>query len=402
MQNLIHFGKFCQAAVFMPTTFRGCDNAPSAQSTFTGQNMKKFSTAALVLALASVFGSAGAAEWEVKNPSCVFLADAPDQHTVVRGDTLWDISGKFLQNPWCWPQVWGLNQDQIRDPHWIYPGQIIYFDRVAGRLSLVPPTGHTGLRTVHLSPRVRSEGVDRHAVPTIPANLIEPFLAHPLVLAENELQDAPRIMATREGRVLLGKNDKAYVRGELNQERGFQVFRPGTPLKDPVTQEVLGHEATYLGTVKLERAATATDEAHTFTVTSTKQEMRVGDRLLPIPPTPILNYAPHAPAQAVDARIMSVYGGVSQAGQNQIVTVNRGRKDGINPGTVLELYRFGNVVIDPTSQSTSSFGGKERVKLPDTKYGNLLVFHVFNNISYGLVMQVTDSVKIGDIAKSPD
>jgi hypothetical protein len=372
--------------------------------------MKKFSTAALLLAFASASGAHAAGETTMSS-RCAFLPNAPDQHTVVRGDTLWDISGKFLQHPWCWPQVWGMNRDEIRNPHWIYPGQTVYLDRASGKLRLGSPVGQGnqgnagGVPTVRLSPQLRTEGLGQDAVPAIPSSVIEPFLSQPLVVAEGELKDAPRIMATDESRVILGKNDKAFVRGDLKSGTSFQVFRPGTPLKDPVSREVIGYEAAYLGTVKLERAAQAANEAHVFRVVTVKEEMGVGDRLLPVPPAPILNYVPHPPEKQVDARIVSVYGGVSQAGQNQIVTVNRGSKDGIDLGTVLELYRYGQVVTDRTEKgSVFSVGswGKPKVKLPDNQYGSLFIFRIFDNISYGLVMQVTDTVQVGDVAKSPE
>lgn len=364
--------------------------------------MKKFSTAALLLVLAGAAGAQGASP-ETTSARCAFLPDAPDAHTVVRGDTLWDISGKFLQHPWCWPHVWGLNRDEIRNPHLIYPGQIVYFDRAAGRLRLgTPVAGSRGVeRVVKLSPQVRSEGLDQQAVPSIPSSAIEPFLSQPLVVTEDELQTAPRIMATAEGRVILGKNDRAFVRGDLQAGTSFQVFRPATPIRDPESREIIGHEAAYLGTVKLERAAASADEAHVFRIVTVKQEMGVGDRLLPMPPTPILNYVPHAPEHAVDARIASVYGGVSQAGQNQIVTVNRGTSQGIRVGTVLDLYRFGASVPDPT-EPNAYFSRKKLVKLPDLKYGSLFIFRTFDKLSYGLVMQVTDAVQIGDIAKAPE
>ncbi|HYC41525.1 MAG TPA: LysM peptidoglycan-binding domain-containing protein [Noviherbaspirillum sp.] len=374
--------------------------------------MKKFSTAALVLALASVNGSALAAgEEAMNNPRCAFLQNAPDQHTVVRGDTLWDISGRFLQNAWCWPQVWGMNKEEIRNPHLIYPGQIVYFDRAAGRLRLGKPVGGNGgqdgrgNQTVKLTPQLRTEGLGQEAVPAIPSNIIEPFLSQPLVVAEGELNDAPRIIATQESRVMLGKDDKAYVRGAINSGTSFQVFRPGTPLRDPDTNAVIAYEAAYLGTIKLERLARTPDEAHVFNVVSVKQEMAVGDRLLPVPPTPILNYVPHPPEKEVGGRIVSVYGGVSQAGQNQIVTINRGRKDGLDMGTVLELFRYGPIITDRTDKGSMwTFGpwGRTQVKLPDHRYGSLFVFRVFDSISYGLVMQVTDTVQVGDVAKSPE
>jgi hypothetical protein len=329
-----------------------------------------------------------------KTSRCAFLPNAPDQHRVVRGDTLWDISGKFLVHPWCWPEVWGMNREQIRNPHWIYPGQIVYFDRAAGRLRLGKPLAG-GVSTVRLSPQVRTEGIGQDAIPSIPATAIEPFLSQPLVVEEDELKDAPRIVAASEGRVILGKNDKAYVRGDLKGGTSFQVFRPGMPLKDPTTKAIIGYEAPYLGTVKLQRAAQAADEAHVFTVVNGKEEMGIGDRLLPMPPTPMVNYVPHPPEKQVDAQIVSIYGGVSQAGQNQIVSVNRGKADGIDPGTVLQLSRLGPIIADRTDNKTP-------VKLPDQQYGNLFIFRVFNNISYGLVMQVTDTVQIGDLAKSPE
>lgn len=367
--------------------------------------MKKFSTAGyiqlFVLSAAAVsFNVAAAAETttpsNIKATRCAFKANAPDKHKVVRGDTLWDISGKFLDHPWCWPQVWGLNRDQIRDPHWIYPGQIVYFDRVAGRLRLGSPTGaQDGIAEVKLSPQVRTEGMGRDAIPAIPSSAIEPFLSQPLIVSENDLQASPRIVAVQEGRVFLGKGDKAYVRGELNGNTSFQVFRPAQPLRDPQTKEILGYEAAYLGTITLDRAAKEENEAHRFIVASSKEEMGIGDRLIPVPPTPILSYVPHPPATPVDARVVSVYGGVTQAGQNNVITINRGKNDGIDMGTVLDLYRYGGIIADRTD-------GKKPVKLPDEQYGTLFVFRVFDKLSYALVMQVRDAVQVGDVAKSPE
>lgn len=357
--------------------------------------MTKFSTAALLIALAAASNSFAQTNGETtKSSRCAFLPNAPDQHTVVKGDTLWDISGKFLKHPWCWPEVWGMNREQIRDPHWIYPGQIVYLDRAAGRLRLGKAVGG-GIPTVRLSAKIRTEAMGAQAVPSIPTGAIEAFLSQPLVVGETELQGAPRIMATREGRVVMGKDDIAYVRGDLQGGTSFQAFRPGTPLKDPASKEIIGYEAAYLGTVKLERLAQADNEAHVFKVVSSKEEMSIGDRLLPVPPTPIINYVPHPPEKQVDARIVSVYGGVDHAGQNQIVTINRGKNHGIDVGTVLELSRFGQTVVDRTDD-------KKLVKIPDYQYGSLFVFRVFNNISYGLVMQVTDAVRVGDFAKSPE
>lgn len=365
--------------------------------------MKKFSTIALLLAIAFPVLQASPAfaqeqKASLRSNKCAFLPDAPDKHVVVKGDTLWGISGKFLQNPWCWPEVWGMNRDEIRNPHWIYPGQVVYFDRTTGRLRLGSAVGGTGSgqsSSNRLSPQIRAESLGVDAISAIPANLIEPFLSQPLIIEKDELASAPRIVAAQEGHVNLSKNDKAYVRGDLKGGTSFQVFRPGVPLKDPETKAVIGYEAVFLGTVKLERTAKTPDGVDTFIVVSSKEEMAVGDRLMPIPPTPILNYMPHVPEQLTKARVVSIYGGVNQGGQNQIISVNRGSDAGLNLGTVLELARYGAMVQDPTDN-------KKAIRLPDESYGSLFIFRVFKNISYGLVMQVTDTVVVGDVAQSPE
>jgi hypothetical protein len=357
--------------------------------------MKKFSTAVLLLALSAGFGTATMAHAQAGTSArCEFLTNAPDQHLVARGDTLWGISGKFLQYPWCWPQVWGLNKDQIRNPHWIYPGQIVYFDRASGRLRLGNTAGgEPGV--VKLSPQTRVQGVGRDAIAAISTEAIGPFLSQPLIIEDGELKNSPYIVAVQDGRLNLGKGDKAYVRGDLTDAAAFQVFRPGNQLKDPVTGKVIANEALYLGTLKLDRKGKTPDEAHTFTVVDTKEEMQVGDRIIPRPLEPILNYVPHAPVSDVNARIVSVYGGVSTAAQNQIVTINQGKADNIDIGTVLQLYRFGKVIPDAADRN-------KKIKLPDEQYGTLFVFRVFNHISYGLIMEVRNTVDIGDVARSPE
>lgn len=337
----------------------------------------------------------------VQAATCVFRPDAPDQHVVVKRDTLWDIAGTFLQHPWCWPQVWGMNREEIRNPHWIYPGQIIYFDRARGRLSLGKPGADGETSSNRLSPQLRTEGLGKEAVQSIPAAAIEPFLTQPLVVEADELAGAPRIAASQEGHLYLGKGDKVYVRGDLKGGTSFQVFRPGNSLKDPQTGVVLAHEAVYLGTVALQTAAGPGADVHAFTVASSRQEMGVGDLLLPAPPTPMQNYMPHPPERRVEARVMSIYGGVTYAGQSQVVTVNRGLVDGLDIGSVLQLYHLGKTVPDPGSKGFLGLG-KSMMKLPDEQYGTLFIFRVFKHVSYGLIMQVTAPAEVGDVAKSPE
>ncbi|MBR7800324.1 LysM peptidoglycan-binding domain-containing protein [Undibacterium fentianense] len=362
--------------------------------------MKKFSTIVLAMAFPLAFSLPVYSQDSGKTPpslssKCNFLPDAPDKHVVVRGDTLWGISGRFLQNPWCWPEVWGMNREEIRNPHWIYPKQIVYFDRVNGRLRLANPIEEGPTGVTKLNPQTRSATyASGDAISAIPNNLIEPYLSQPLIIDKDEFANAPRIVAAPEGRVYMGKDDKIYVRGDLKNGTSFQVFRPGIALKDPDSKEVIGYEAVYIGAAKLERVAKTADGVDTFTIVTSKEEMGIGDRLVPIPPTPIINYVPHAPEQDVMARVVAVYGGVSFAGQNNIISINRGSSSGIDVGTVLELGRYGKIVPDRTND-------KKPVRLPDEMYGQLFIFRVFKNISYGLVMQVTDVVSVGDIVRTP-
>jgi hypothetical protein len=213
---------------------------------------------------------------------------------------------------------------------------------------------------------------------------------------------APRIAATPETRVYLAEGDRIYVRGPLNGATNFQVFRPGKALVDPDTGKVTAHEAAYVGAAKLVAAAKPGVDVHTFTVTRSVQEMGVGDRLLPTPPMPMRNYVPHVPAQPVRARIMAMATESNYAVQSQVVTVNRGALDGLDVGSVLQLYHVGKTIPDPGG-SKGIFGiGKSMMRMPEEQYGDLFIFRVFGHVSYGLVMQVTLPVEIGDVAKSPE
>jgi len=335
-------------------------------------------------------------------PLSELAPDAPDSHTVVRGDTLWDISKLFLKSPWRWPELWGMNLDQIRNPHLIYPGQLLVLDKSGGRARLRVAGGAPG-NTVKLSPRVRSEALDTSGIPSIPLHLIQPFLNEPVVFDNDALAAAPRIVATQEGRVLVGRGDTAYVRGDLGQLREYRVFRTPKPLLDPVTREVLGYEAAYLGSAEYVRPGESKSRPDgkpeiipaTFTVTGIKQEIGVGDRLAPIPPRDYTNYVPHAPKAELDGRIISIYGDGFTAGQNQIVSLNKGARDGMERGHVLALWREGATALDKTEERPVE------IKLPDERHGLLFVFSVFDRVSYGLILQARDPVKAGDRFTQP-
>jgi LysM repeat protein len=328
--------------------------------------------------------------------------NAPDSYTVKRGDTLWDISKLFLKSPWRWPELWGMNLDQIRNPHLIYPGQQLFLDKSNGRARLRVGQAPGPGGTVKLRPRVRSSAADDGAISSIPFNLIEPFLNEAVIFGANELDGAPRIVAAREGRVLIGRGDTAYVRGDLGTQRDFRIFREPVPLRDPTTDEVLGYEAKYVGSAEYTRPGETRSNAGkaevvpaTFTVTSIRQEAGVGDRLSPVPPNEFSNYAPHAPQGAMAGQIVSVYGEALQAGQNQIVALNRGTRDGMERGHVLALWRDGITTIDATDPS------RPTIKLPDERHGTLFVFRVFDRMSYALILTVKEPVKRGDRFTQP-
>jgi LysM repeat protein len=325
---------------------------------------------------------------------------APESHTVQRGDTLWDISKLFLTSPWRWPELWGMNLDQIRNPHLIYPGQVLVLVKANGRATL--RVGQAGgaepSNTVKLSPRVRSGLLDNGAIASIPLNLIGPFLNEAVVFDANELDAAPRVVATQEGRVMVSRGETAYVRGDLRGARDFRLFREPKPMLDPVTREVLGFEARFVGTAENTRAGDETASPvvpATFVVSSTRMEANVGDRLSPVPQSDLTAYVPHAPNAPVDGRLVSIYGDALSAGQNQIVALNRGLRDGMERGHVLALWRAGVPAVDRTD------GQRTAMRLPDERHGLLFVFRVFERVSYALILSVKDPVVPGDRFTQP-
>ena len=329
--------------------------------------------------------------------------NAPDAYTVKRRDTLWDISKLFLKSPWRWPELWGMNLEQIRNPHLIYPGQVLYLDKTGGRarLRLGQRVGDGG--SARLSPRVRSTELGDDALPSIPFHLIEPFLNEAVIFQGNELDTAPRIVATQEGRVILGRGDTAYVRGDLGAARDYRIFREATPLRDPANGEVLGYEARFVGAAEYTRqGGTRIDAAGkseivpaTFVVTSARLEAGVGDRLAVVPVREFTNYAPHAPQGALAGQIASLYGDALTAGQNQIVALNRGSVDGMERGHVLALLRDGARTVDKTDPARAN------IKLPDERNGMLFVFRVFDRMSYALILSAQTPVRPGDHFSQP-
>jgi len=329
--------------------------------------------------------------------------NAPDTYTVKVRDTLWDISSLYLKTPWRWPELWGMNLDEIRNPHLIYPGQVLLLEKGDGRARL--RVGQVvGGDTLKLSPKVRSQRNDLGAIPSIPFHLIEPFLNEAVIFSTNELETAPRIVASQEGRVVMGRGDTAYVRGPLDDsKRDYRVFREPKPLLDPTTKELLGYEATYVGTAQYTLPGESRNASlgepeiipATFLLNTLRIEARVGDRLAAIPPREFSNYSPHAPQGPMAGQIASIYGDGLNAGQNQIVALNKGTRDGMERGHVLALWRKGTVVIDPTDAA------RPNIKLPDERHGLLFVFRVFDRMSYALILSVQEPVRAGDTFTQP-
>jgi hypothetical protein len=311
--------------------------------------------------------------------------NAPDSHVVVKGDTLWGISAKFFKSPWKWPQIWGMNKGIIRDPHWIYPGQVIVLDRANGTLRIGGGADAGASPVVKLSPEVYVVPSGHGAIPSIPLKDIAPFLSQPLVVEDDELAGTPTLVGTYERHVILGNNDIAYAKG-LTEGSGplWQVYRPGKTFVDPDSNEVLGHEAIYLGDARVENFA----DISTVRIVKALQEINRGDRLIQTDGTPISGFVPHAPETQIAAQVISIYGGVSQGGQDSIVTLNKGRRDGLENGHVLALYRKGEVIDD-------------NLTLPDTRYGLMFVFRTFDKVAYGLVMETSLPVTLLDRARTP-
>ena len=354
--------------------------------------------------------------------------NAPDSYTVKRGDTLWAISGIFLKSPWHWPELWGMNLDDIRNPHRIYPGQTLYLDKSNGRATLrsrqaASGSGGVPTDTVRVSPRTRSESLSDASIPALSPSVIEPFLSEAMIVDEVSFATAPRIVGIREGRVMLSLGDRGYARSTysgsssttqaLSDAKGqpldYRIFRNATPLKDPTTQQILGFEAQYVGRAELVRGESVVQNPDkdgkmqsevvpaTIDIVGTKEEILVGDRLMPEPPRELLSYVPRAPSTAISGQVVSVYGSaVANAAANQIVVVNRGARDGLERGHVMALVTDGARVVDKTDSS------RPLIKLPNERNGLMMVFRTFDNLSYALILEVTMGVRVGDRFVNPN
>jgi len=350
--------------------------------------------------------------------------DHPDRYVVQKGDTLWDISKRFLKDPWRWASVWKGN-DQIKNPHLIYPGDVIVLTYVEGKpqLSVLPeekvapvpqpapteaaapaaapetappvveqPMGETpsGMKVVKLEPRVHAEPI-KQPVPTISPEVIAPFLTQPLVVSRSQLREAGYVTIGLDDRRALGDGSEFYARGLKNSETEYyQIFRQGPALKDPDSGEVLGYEAMYLGDAKMLEFG----DPSKLVVTSVRQEILPTDRLLAAPEKVALPYYfPRAPEKEVHGRILSAINGMREFGPNTIVAINLGQRDGIEEGNVLRIMRHVGRDTDPVTH--------QRYKLPDESTGLLMVFRVFDKVSYALIMDAKQPIRLYDALRTP-
>ncbi len=315
----------------------------------------------------------------------------PDRYVVVKGDTLWDISARFLDSPWLWPEVWYVNP-QIENPHLIYPGDIISLVYVDGKPQL---RLQRGKGTFKLSPKARVERLDK-AIPTIPIDAIQQFLTRPLVVDDDTLKSAAYVVSSADEHLIVGAGDRVYVRG-INADQGnrYNIFRPGGPYKDPDSGEILGYEALFLGDASAQKFG----DPATLKVTSTTREINIGDRVLPVSQEDVYAYfTPHASETPINGTIISVVDGVSQIGQFQIVALNRGAREGVDVGTVFAIHQRGDLIVD---QVRARDARNEMVQLPDEEAGLLMVFRTFDKVSFGLVLKATSALHVGDHIRTP-
>lgn len=310
----------------------------------------------------------------------------PDVYVVRQGDTLWDIANTFLKDPWLWPEIWYVNE-QIANPHLIYPGDRISLVYIDGKPRLTVDRG----RDVKLGPTVKSTPIGQ-AIPAIPLEAINAFLSRSRIVGEEEFGSAPYTVAGDNGHVIVGAGDRLFARGEFPAgERQFGIYRRGKTFIDPFTGELLGLEALDIGRGKL---VALDDDIGTLAVNASNEEVRVNDRLLPYVEQRINStFYPSAPDQEVEGVIVAVEGGVSQVGRLDIVVINLGGRDGIADGNVLAIDKKGDVVRDPVT--------KEALQLPDQRAGLLMVFRTFDKMSYGLVLNATLPLKVMDYVRKP-
>ncbi|NOR81393.1 MAG: LysM peptidoglycan-binding domain-containing protein [Methyloprofundus sp.] len=318
----------------------------------------------------------------------------PSQYTVVKGDTLWDISAKFLKNPWEWPKVWHHNA-QIKNPHLIYPGDIISLCFINGSPMLCVDSFDTLDNDQRMIfPHMRAEGTDS-PIAMIPLEDIRPYLNSPKVVNDNELENAPYIVDFSGEHIVAGADTEIFVRSILKPEYlAYTTYRPGITYKDPETNEILGYEALYIA----DNVILNLGDPATLRITNTKREVRRGDRLMPTSEdNAVMNFFPTPPEELIQGSIISVLNGVQEIGQYDIIVLSKGEINGLKAGHILSIMQNGKLISDPFHKNKN-----ELVKLPDQEAGIALVFRTFERVSYALVMHATRNIRVLDRVQTPE
>jgi hypothetical protein len=324
--------------------------------------------------------------------------NAPSRYVVKKGDTLWSIAGRFLKSPWKWNELWRMNRDQIKNPHRIYPGDVLILTAGAdGKPQLTVEAAERP--TVRISPSVRVTPIDNAAISSIPPAVIDPFLTKPLVIEQDGLENAPRIIGGPDSRVVLATGYKIYAIG-IGERDGasWQIYRLGAPLSSPGKKEILGYEAEYLGDALVDKFA----DVSTLTIVSSRKEIVVGDKLVQVPKERIINYPPHAPDQAVEGQIIGLPTSLIESGRDAVVALDVGGKDRVEIGHVLALYHDpGKVDVWDQKSRFLNQPEKRSIQMPQERIGLVFVFRVFDKVSYALVLNSTKQVELGDWVRKP-
>ena len=324
--------------------------------------------------------------------------DHPSRHVVVTGDTLWDISSKFLRDPWRWPEIWNLNPE-IKNPHLIYPGDILSLVYVDGKPVLQLERGGSGAQnTVKLSPQARPTQLGG-AIRTVPATAISQFLFQPRILTQEQLDQAGSIVAAQDSRLVSGAGNIVYVQ-QLAQTpgiKGYSIYRINQTYRNPENEDdILGYEAIHVSDAQLTREG----DPATLRISKSYRETLIGDKVLVSDKAELdQSFLPHSPEQKVDGQIISLIDGMSSAGQHQTVVIDLGKQDGIEVGHVLAVNQGGDIVKG--TGLASYFTSKEEVRLPDERAGLLMVVRSFDRISYAMVMNATRNIRAADMVSNP-
>lgn len=341
-------------------------------------------------------------------------ADAPDRYTVKQGDTLWDIAKVFLRDPWYWPEIWYVNP-QVKNPHLIYPGDVLALVSIEGRPQVTvaergpegaaaeaeaaPDTAPRGGATKRLSPRVRSTPITA-AVTAIPYEAVVKFAGRPGILTKEQVKSGPYIVAVRDSHMIAGEDHEVYARGIADAANGsrYNIVHVDEPLVDPETDRVLAYRGIFVG----DSTVTGPGKVAKLVAGVTQREVSLGDKLFAENVDMPMDFIPHPVPEDIRGSVMAV-DGIYNAGQYNVVAINRGRRHGIEPGHVMAISQKGVVVRDRYSEGGKSgnLTAAKRVKLPDERVGLLMVFSVHDRLSYGLIMEATHPVTVGDVVSAP-